>query len=113
MKTEDPRLARLLQAAALLRDHSTARLAAARAARAESLAQLASFDPPPLDSADAELHRAAQRHAVWAELHRHRLRQTLARQDAALRDLHLAAARAQARCQVLERRIVPPRDQPS
>lgn len=113
MKVNDPRMKRLLQAAALLRDHSTARLAAARAARAESLAQLARLDPPPLDSADAELQRTAQRHAVWAELQRHRLRQTLARQEAALQDLTQAAARAQARCRAMEKRMTPRRDQPS
>lgn len=109
----DPRMTRLLQAAALLRDHSRARLATAQAARAEAIARLADLDPPPLDSADAELHRSAQRHAVWAELHRHRLRQVIARQDADLRDLRLSAARAQARVQVLETLAVPPKDQSS
>lgn len=113
MKPNDPRLTRLMEAAALMRDQATARLSAAHSARAASFARLESLDPLPLDSADAELHRAAQRHAVWAELQRHRLRQSLAQQDAALTTLRKAAARAEARCQVLERRITPPRDQPS
>lgn len=113
MPNRDPRLPRLLQAATLLRDHATGRLSAAQAARADLLARLAQFDPAPLDSAEAELHRAAQRHAVWAERHRQGLLQNLARQEAALRDLQQAAARAQARCQVLEKRIVPPRGQSS
>ena len=109
----DPRMKRLLQAAALLRDHSASRMVAAKVARAESLARLNSLDPAPLDSADAELHRVAQRHSVWAELHRHGLQQDIARQDAALRDLHLGAARAQARWHVLQRHMLPRRDQSS
>lgn len=107
----DPRMKRLLQAAALLRDHKAARMAAARAARVENMARLAGLDPVPLDSADAELHRVAQRHSTWAELHRHRLRQDIARQDAALRDLHLDAARAEARFRVLQRVKGGPGDQ--
>lgn len=110
MKT-DPRMKRLLLAAALVRDHSAATMAAARIARAESLARLARLDPVPLDSADAELHRVAQRHSVWAELNRHRLRQEIARQDTALRDLRLDAARAEARLQVLNRQTARRRDQ--
>lgn len=112
MKT-DPRMKRLLQAAALLRDYSASRMAAAKAARAESVARLDGLDPAPLDSADAELQRVAQRHSMWAELHRHGLRQDIARQDATLRDLHLDAARAQARWHVLHRHVTPRRDQSS
>lgn len=111
MNPRDPKLTRLIQAAALLRDQAVSRLGTARNARAECAARLASFDPPPLDSADAELQRAAQRHAVWAELQRHRLNQSLARHDAELEALKKAAARAEARCQVLDRQIIPPRDQ--
>ena len=113
MKRPDPRQTRLLEAAALARDMRLLRIAAARAALVTSLARRDALDPFPTDSDDPAIQAADLRHLLWAEGRRRALGPVIATQEAALHQRRSEAARAVARCQVLENLFRTKRDQAS
>jgi hypothetical protein len=113
MTRPDARHARLIEAASLAREMRLFHVAAARTALAASLAQRDALDPPPTDSDDPAMQAADLRHRLWAEGRRRALGPVIAAQEAALLQRRTEAARAVARCQVLDHLFRKRRDQPS
>ena len=109
----DPRNLRLIEAAALCRDVRLSEVSAARAALRASLACRDKLDPPSTDNADPAHQAADLRHRLWAEGRYRALGPVIAAQEANLNELRGEAARAIARCQILDRLFRKGQDQPS
>jgi hypothetical protein len=113
MTRPDTRHIRLIEAAALVRDMRLSRVSATRVALSASLAHRDALDPFPIGSDDPALQAADLRHRLWAEGRRRALAPVIAAQEALLQQQRREAARAVARCQVLDQLSRKMRNQPS
>ncbi len=95
----DPRLARLMEIAGLLRDRQLAELSAVDARLAALDRHLAALVPALPDTQDLTEAAVAQRHAVWAEGQRRRIEAQrpplVAARDEAADKARLALSRAE------------------
>ncbi len=95
------RLDRLAQIAEMVRARDMAQLARLRAAQAETRARRDALARPGGIPDDPALFRAQQAHLRWAQAQRAALAGTLARQQAAILEQQVRAARSTGRAQVV------------
>lgn len=106
MDREREKLIRLQKAARLRQEADRSRLAALLSERHALLAGLRDLEPIEFDSADPALQMADFRHRLWAAEGQRRIAERIRQQDVIAERHRAAAARATARCSLLERMIL-------